>query len=439
MSASTTPSATSHRPGRPSSPQARRRGACRAPRGARRLGTISARRRTSASNGTDECEASWSGGDTSAALSSDETFCILDHGCEHLVRRLKPNTRDVDALEELLKTVGFDANKREWLNLLESPAIFATGVFTARGRLIGIATASKYEDVGTSRNATTTDASRNGFGTSETETFERNASQPRAHHPFGWCGNVVVDADYRGRGVAGALLRAALEDIGTNATAWLDASDMGKPLYEKAGFVARSRIVTWRRPAVPGEAPEANRSGLDSRIGFEAAARTDAAVFGADRTGLLKIWYETEPPSVCSFDGEVGYAFAHRRGDVLYLGPWGLVEGIDPAGEAAARFVDAALRRAIRGAASEERVSALAAYVPEPLDEERTEPSVSGTRASFPAGAAMALALERFGFERVSTAERMARFPNPERGGDVPRIEPGRPERALAVASLDLG
>jgi|AntAceMinimDraft_12_1070368.scaffolds.fasta_scaffold58509_1 GNAT superfamily N-acetyltransferase len=59
---------------------------------------------------------------------------------------------------------------------------------------------------------------------------------------FGWCGNIVVRSDYRKRGVASMVLRAALDSMGRSVTALLDASDMGLPLYSKAGFVPVSRV-----------------------------------------------------------------------------------------------------------------------------------------------------------------------------------------------------
>ena len=166
---------------------------------------------------------SWSSGD-SPELSFDEPFCISERGCDNLLRRLTASDADVDQLDALLETVRFDANKDEWLTLLRLDDVFATGVFDDTGALIGVSTCVRYDE------------------------FRGPEAEPGSNEPhstFGWCGNVVVDASFRGRGVARTLLRAALEDVGADGAAWLDASDMGISLYEKAGFEPRSRVARW--------------------------------------------------------------------------------------------------------------------------------------------------------------------------------------------------
>jgi hypothetical protein len=57
---------------------------------------------------------------------------------------------------------------------------------------------------------------------------------------------------------------------------------------------------------------------------------------------------------------------------------------------------------------------------------------------TFSAGALMSDALARFGFERGDATTRMVRR-DPACGGPRAITEPGCPERALTVASLDLG
>jgi hypothetical protein len=164
----------------------------------------------------------------------------------------------------------------------------------------------------------------------------------------------VVDASSRGRGVARKLLRAALEDVGADGAAWLDASDMGISLYEKAGFEPRSRVVRWTKDVpsglpdgmsreTPGDAParlgtafddDENDANENLRVvradeengAFGAAARMDAEVFGADREAFLRAWVASAPPGASCLDERVGYALAHRRGNATYLGPWGLAE-----------------------------------------------------------------------------------------------------------------
>ena len=413
---------------------------------------------------------SWSSGD-SPELSFDEPFCISERGCDNLLRRLTASDADVDQLDALLETVRFDANKDEWLTLLRLDDVFATGVFDDTGALIGVSTCVRYD----------------GAAVEKT---------------FGWCGNVVVDASFRGRGVARKLLRAALEDVGADGAAWLDASDMGISLYEKAGFEPRSRVVRWTKDVpsglpdgmsreTPGDAPapapfgtafddayDENDANENLRVvradeengAFGAAARMDAEVFGADREAFLRAWVASAPPGASCLDERVGYALAHRRGNATYLGPWGLAEAAgeeavggsprDPEtptrANASARnketeaFVDAAVRRAVAAAARDARArgeatALVVAYVPEPLaGRERGEGGgaeaveSSVCQDAFAAGAMMSEALARRGFARGDATTRMARR-DPACGGARAIAEPGTPGRALTVASLDLG
>ena len=401
---------------------------------------------------------SWSSGD-SPELSFDEPFCISERGCDNLLRRLTASDADVDQLDALLETVRFDANKDEWLTLLRLDDVFATGVFDDTGALIGVSTCVRYDE------------------------FRGPEAEPGSNEPhstFGWCGNVVVDASFRGRGVARTLLRAALEDVGADGAAWLDASDMGISLYEKAGFEPRSRVVRWTKDVpsglpdgmsreTPGDAParfgtafddDENDANENLRVvradeengAFGAAARMDAEVFGADREAFLRAWVASAPPGASCLDERVGYALAHRRGNATYLGPWGLAPETRTRANARARnketeaFVDAAVRHAVAAAARDARArgeatALVVAYVPEPLaGHERGEglSRSSVCQDAFAAGAMMSEALARRGFARRDTTTRMARR-DPACGGARAIAEPGSPDRALTVASLDLG
>ncbi|MDE1154426.1 MAG: GNAT family N-acetyltransferase [Acidobacteriaceae bacterium] len=64
----------------------------------------------------------------------------------------------------------------------------------------------------------------------------------------GYLMNVFVEAAYRGRGLAKALVRECMEEAqrrGLGVVA-LHASDAGRPLYERLGFSASNEML-WRR------------------------------------------------------------------------------------------------------------------------------------------------------------------------------------------------
>src|ERR1700753_149172 len=61
---------------------------------------------------------------------------------------------------------------------------------------------------------------------------------------FAWISMVLVDPDYRNRGIGTSLLQRAIEYLDSTgmATQKLDATPAGKPLYEKLGFVTEYEI-----------------------------------------------------------------------------------------------------------------------------------------------------------------------------------------------------
>src|SRR5690242_17875638 len=77
--------------------------------------------------------------------------------------------------------------------------------------------------------------------------------------PVAWVAMVLVDEALRGRGVGGALMRHALDFLDRRAvrTVRLDATPLGRPLYEKLGFVAEYTLLRYAGalpPVEPGPA-----------------------------------------------------------------------------------------------------------------------------------------------------------------------------------------
>lgn len=65
-----------------------------------------------------------------------------------------------------------------------------------------------------------------------------------------WINMVLVDAAFRGQGLARRLMEACLRDLAaTGHGALLDATDMGVPLYTRLGFAGTREIVRYVRPA----------------------------------------------------------------------------------------------------------------------------------------------------------------------------------------------
>jgi GNAT superfamily N-acetyltransferase len=125
-----------------------------------------------------------------------------------------------------------------------------------------------------------------------------------------WIGMVLTHPDFRGRGLARALMEHALATL-EGRVDWikLDATDMGHPLYSKLGFEDESPIERWaaRVPAV-GEAEKLPPAAPDLDL--------DRRAFGADRSGLLSILNAIE-----SVGTEGGYAMGRAGSKAHYFGP----------------------------------------------------------------------------------------------------------------------
>jgi len=131
-------------------------------------------------------------------------------------------------------------------------------------------------------------------------------------HRLAWIGMVLTRMQFRGQGLARRLLTEALAlcDRMKIETVKLDATDMGKPLYEKFGFRVEQRAERW---AGPGSTKVTHSSAHLS----EAAPITDLAAFGADRSALLEKLPRRNPP----LHHKSSYAFTRTGRQKSYLGP----------------------------------------------------------------------------------------------------------------------
>lgn len=151
--------------------------------------------------------------------------------------------------------------------------------------------------------------------------------------PFSWVGFVGTHPTARGRGLATRLSQHLVEWSAARGcrTVALDASDEGRPVYERLGFGVTGWTVDLAIDPrlLPVSGPRAERAGADD---LEAIIALDAGAFGGDRSVLLRRFHaELEPACFVTraTDGSIdGYLFARERligpgyvPDAVQLGP----------------------------------------------------------------------------------------------------------------------
>jgi len=154
---------------------------------------------------------------------------------------------DIHDASELSTAAGWNQNGDDWRRLLKCAPRGCFGI-EVEGKLVASTTAVCYQ------------------------------------RDLAWIGMVLTHPEYRGRGFAGRLLAQALEftEAAEIKTIKLDATEQGRPLYEKFRFVAEQPVERWIRSG-SGEAMPFNSSlPLESSLFC-----IDREAFGADRSELL--------------------------------------------------------------------------------------------------------------------------------------------------------
>jgi hypothetical protein len=209
----------------------------------------------------------------------------------------------------------------------------------------------------------------------------------------GWIGALGVVPRSRRRGIGEALTHAAvawLRDRGAK-TVLLYATDVGRPVYERVGFVAEGRARAWRGMPSPASRPAGLRT-------LRAGDRAAVAAIDREATG------ERRDPVLDAIVPLRGLA-AERNGGVsgfLLSSPWGAGPAVLAADAASGVDLLAAARGATQG---------------QPI---MTLPD---------ANTAGIAALQGWGFTAVNHAERMRLGPGP----------PWRPEQIFGMYNLFWG
>src|SRR5262249_46041717 len=135
---------------------------------------------------------------------------------------------------------------------------------------------------------------------------------------------MLVEESLRGRGLGRALMQHALAYLDERGVerVRLDATPLGRPLYEKLGFVAEIDLHPYEGgPTGTGEPATGE---LGAGVGrLDRVRRFDAEVTGADRSALLGQLYRKRSRFRVVERGECveGYASFRPGARAWYLGP----------------------------------------------------------------------------------------------------------------------
>lgn len=191
---------------------------------------------------------------------------------------------DLEAAQRLSAQAGWNQNAADWARLLE---LFPNGCFAGRRgeRLVATATVADYAP------------------------------------GLRWIGMVLVDEAERGKGYGKRMLDRALEHslAGVALAVGLDATDLGRPLYQRFGFADAWPIDRWEG-ALPASSPEPDPRALE----LESVIVFDGAACGADRGAFLRRL--TGEPGVSAWMirssyGIEGYAILRPGRRAHHLGP----------------------------------------------------------------------------------------------------------------------
>jgi ribosomal protein S18 acetylase RimI-like enzyme len=127
----------------------------------------------------------------------------------------------------------------------------------------------------------------------------------------GWVGGVAVVPAHRRIGLGGALTEAIVEflEAGGAATVLLHATALGRPVYERLGFLPETPYQTLAGPTLPrGPRTAPVRAGRADDL--EAVLALDLAATGEDRRCLLRALWPTGGLVAATGGRQLGYHLA---------------------------------------------------------------------------------------------------------------------------------
>lgn len=219
---------------------------------------------------------------------------------------------DVPAAMDLVRQAGWNQVPADWHRLLELEPAGCFGGYVG-SELVATATLLTYDGI------------------------DRVPAEPNPHNDgpaatdVGWVGMVLVDKNHRRNGYGGTIVNRVLEAAADRDVALgLDATDAGRPLYRRRGFVDVCPIERWAgTPTTDRVLRESDGSGdsmtfeIDSTT-IDAVCTFDRQACGVDRGDLLRQLLDLSDVfgvGTRDADGIRGYAVARPGREFGQVGP----------------------------------------------------------------------------------------------------------------------
>ena len=138
-----------------------------------------------------------------------------------------------------------------------------------------------------------------------------------------WIGLMLVDEQYRGRGFGKALMQHALDWLDARGIVCvrLDATPLGRPLYEKLGFEPQFELARFGGAAAPAGGIHEEVFSLTAED-VRACHELDQLAIGGDRSRLLaELFRQGEALTARSGAAVAGYVAIRPGARATFVGP----------------------------------------------------------------------------------------------------------------------
>ncbi len=159
---------------------------------------------------------------------------------------------DIEQAIKLSNAENWNQTEKDWDLLIRNPRNICLSVFNGE-KIIGTATAVNYND------------------------------------EIAWIGMVLVDSEYRGKGISKMLLSGLFEKLKSCKSVKLDATPAGQPVYKKYGFKDEYLIHRMIAPCVNSQQITEQLSLRQILVSdIEAVTRFDKKISGTNRKQLIE-------------------------------------------------------------------------------------------------------------------------------------------------------